>query len=87
MWPIGVQEVKAPRFLEGGKVVTPTQPAAFTPGISWYSFLEAHGLVGSFGKKKSPVTRPGFDPGTSRLVALPLRNRRPLPQEYPGTHF
>jgi hypothetical protein len=30
----------------------------------------AHGLVGCLGKK-SPVTRPGIDPGTFRIVAQP----------------
>ena len=54
--------------------VSPLQAyvAAFTPGISWYSFLEAESTPGTWTcrilLKKSPVTRPGIDSETSRLV-------------------
>ena len=72
-WPRRVQEVKAPRFHEGGKVVTLTYRPPLPPGISWYSFLEAESTPGTWTcrmlRKKSPVTRPGIDPVTFRLVA------------------
>ena len=59
-WPRAVQEVKAPRFRhsahEGGKIVTPTHRPPLPPVISSYSFLEAHGLVGCFGKTPSNTT-------------------------------
>ena len=43
-WPRGVQEVKAPRFLDNQymKVVR-----LLPPGISWYSFLEAESTPGT----------------------------------------
>jgi hypothetical protein len=34
----------------------------------------AHGIVGCHGKKKYPVTPPGIDPGTFRLVAQCLNH-------------
>jgi hypothetical protein len=43
------------------------------PGISWYSFLEAESTPGTWNcripLKKSPMTPPGIDPWTFRLVA------------------
>ena len=73
-WPRGVQQVKAPQISrhsahESGKVVTPTHRPPLPPGIFWYSFLEAESTPGTWTcrmlRKKSPVTRPGFDPWTS----------------------
>ena len=53
----------------------PHAPAAFTPGeipgthFQRLSRLQAHGSVGGSHGKKSPVTPPGIDPDTVRLVA------------------
>ena len=52
----------------------PNAPAAFTPGKSpWYLLPEAeltsgHIVLSGVPRKKIPVTPPGIDPGTSRLV-------------------
>ena len=62
MWPRGVQEVKAPRFLDARhmKVVrsSPLRTGRLTPGISWYSFLEAESTLGTWScrmlRKKIP---------------------------------
>ena len=67
-WPRRAQEVKAP--LLTGRL--------YPPGIYWYSFLEAGSTPGTWTcrmlrKKKSPVTRPGIDPGTLTTT---------LPQEH-----
>ena len=63
---------------EGGKVVTPTHRPPLPPEISWYSFLEAESTPGTWTcrmlRKKSPVTRPGMDPGTFRLKAQRLNH-------------
>ena len=57
---------------EGGKVVSPT-PADFTPRkYSWYSFLldpRATVRPEGFCQLKTPVTLPGIEPATFRLVA------------------
>ena len=62
--------------------VTPTHRPLLLPGISWYSFLETESTPGRWTcrmlRKKSPVTRPGIDPGTFRLVAQRL-NRYSTP--------
>ena len=81
-WPRGVQEVKAPQISwhsanEGGKVVIPTHRPPLPPGISWYSFLDAESNPGTWTyrmHRMSPVTRPGIDPGTFRLVAQRLNH-------------
>jgi hypothetical protein len=56
----------------------PHAPAAFTPRrCSWYSFaLGADSTPGPwYGRKMShPVTPPGIDPGTVRLVAQRLNH-------------
>ena len=61
---------------EGGKFVTPTHRRPLPPGISWYSFLETESTPDTrtcrILQKKSPVTRPGIDPGTFRLIAQRL---------------
>jgi hypothetical protein len=52
-------------------------PAALTPGEivgTHFQRLRAHGFVGRNHGKKSPVTPPGIDPGTVRLVAQRLYN-------------
>jgi hypothetical protein len=55
----------------------PYAPAAFTPGLTWYSFLEAESIPGhmelSHATEKAPAT-PGIDPGTFRLVAQCLNH-------------
>ena len=73
-WPRGIQKVKGSQISwhsahEGGRVFTPTHRPSLPPGISWYSFLEAESTPGT-----SPVTRPGIDPGTLRLVAQRLNH-------------
>ena len=54
---------------------TPTHRPPLPPGIFWYSFLEAESTPGTWTcrmlRKKSPVTRPGIDPATFRLVRYP----------------
>ena len=58
----------------------PKAPAAFTPGENpWYSLSKAestsgHMVLSGVPRKKSPVTPPGIDPGTSRLVAQCLNH-------------
>ena len=58
----------------------PYAPAAFTPGeITGTHFQRLSGLQGTwFGRKeprkKSPMTPPGIDPGTVRLVAQLLNH-------------
>jgi hypothetical protein len=48
--------------------VSPTHRTSLPPGISWYSFRKAESTPGTWTcrmpRKKSPVTRPGIDPGT-----------------------
>jgi hypothetical protein len=55
----------------------PYASAAFTPGLTWYSFLEAESTPGhmepSDATEKTPAT-PGIDPGTFRLVAQCLNH-------------
>ena len=58
---------------EGGKVVTPTHRPPLPPrGILVLIFRVDPGHM-DFGKK-SPVTRPGIDPETLRLVAQRLNH-------------
>ena len=76
-WPRGVRgsEISWHSAHESGKVVTPTHRPPLPPRISWYSFLEAESTPDTWMlRKKSPVTRPGIDPGTFRLVAQRLMN-------------
>jgi len=47
----------------------------------WFD-LRAHGSVGGTTEKKSPVTPPGIDPGTVRLVAKCLNH-----YATPGPHI
>jgi hypothetical protein len=62
----------------------PNAPAAFTPGEIFRGCvdLRALGFVGSNHGKKSPVTPPGIDPGTIRLVAQHLKH-----YATPGPHL
>ena len=83
MWPRGVHEVKAPTCLDTRhmKVVgsSPLRTGRLylkeNPGTH---FLEAKSTPGTWTcrmlRKKSPVTRPGIDPGTVRLIALRLNH-------------
>jgi len=59
----------------------PNAPAAFTPeeipGTYFQRLSRPQGTWfyrGDHGKKKSPVTSPGIDPGTVRLVAQRLNH-------------
>ena len=73
-WPRGVQQVKAPRFLDTRhmKVVRPP----LLPGISWYSFLEAESTPGTWTcrmlRKKIPRDTTG-----DRSRDLPINNATP----------
>jgi len=61
--PIRFQEVKAPRFLDNWhmKVVgcQPYAPAAFTPGLTWYPFLEAESTPGHMELSAATEKKPG----------------------------
>jgi hypothetical protein len=84
VWPRGFQEVYASRFswhsaLEDGKVVTLTHRPPLPPGmflvlIFTRDWIDPRAMVRSEGNMslKNPVTRPGIDPGTVRLVAQRL---------------
>ena len=53
----------------------PNAPAAFTPGeIPGTHFQSGHMVLSGVQRKKSPVTPPGIDPGTVRLVAQRLNH-------------
>ena len=76
----GSGEVKAPYFLdvlhyEGGRSSAICTDRLYPRRDSWYSFS---GTVSTPGRgeprKKSSVTPPGMDPGTSRLVAQCLNH-------------
>jgi hypothetical protein len=73
-WPIGVQEVKAPRFLDTRhmKVVRPPLP----PGISWYSFLEAESTPGHMKLSESSEKIPSDTTG-DRSRDLPTSSAAP----------
>ena len=82
-WPRGVQECKAPKFLDTRhmKVVrsSPLRTGRLYPReYPGTHFLEAESTPGTWTclmlRKKSPVTRPGIDPGTFRLVAQRLNH-------------
>jgi hypothetical protein len=55
----------------------PYSPAAFTPGLTWYSFSEAESTPGHMelpdATEKTTAT-PGIDPGIFRLVAQCLNH-------------
>ena len=63
-----------------GRASSNNSPAAFTPGeIPGTHFSEAESTSGQMvlsgvPRKKSPVTSPGIDPGTVRLVAQRLNH-------------
>jgi hypothetical protein len=68
-----------PQQALGGSGRHPYAPAVFTPGVSWYSFLEAEPtpghMVPSVAKeKKSPATSLRIDAETLRLVAQRLNH-------------
>ena len=86
VWPRGFQEVYALRFSwhsahEGGEVVSlthrPPLPPGNVPGTHFYQGLsrpQGHGTVRSNMSLKNPVTPPGIDHGTVRLVAQRLNH-------------
>ena len=51
----------------------PYAPVAFTPGEMLES-TSGHMVLSGVSRKKSPVTPPGIDPGTVRLVAQRLNH-------------
>ena len=50
----------------------PNAPAAFTPEEA--ESTSEHMVLSGVPRKKSPVTPPGIDPGTSRLVTQCLKH-------------
>ena len=73
--PRGVQQVKAPQISrhsahEGGKFVTPTHRPPLPPGISFSIGTWTCRML----RERSPVARPGIDPGTFPLVAQRLNH-------------
>jgi hypothetical protein len=78
---------KAPDFLdiwhyEGGRLSALCTGRLYPRRNLWYSFLEAESTPGhmvlSVLRKKSPVTPPGIDPETARLVAQCLNHHATL---------
>jgi hypothetical protein len=66
---------------EGGEVVSfthrPPLPEGSIPGTHFHEGLSrprGHGMVGRNMSLKNPVTPPGIDPGTVRLVAHSLNH-------------
>jgi len=79
MWPRGVPEGLDSQILRQRHSMVvgrqPHAPAAFTPRkCSWYSFSLGSGTVEGNMSLKNPVTTPGIDPGTVRLVAQRLNH-------------
>jgi hypothetical protein len=80
---------------EGGEIVSPTHRLPLPPGnfpgthFHWgLSRPQAHGTVGSNMSLKNPVTPPGIDPGTVRLVAQGLNHyATPGPTIYSYKHI
>ena len=70
-WPRGVQEVRAPRFLDTRhmKVVSLSPLGTGHLYPQEYHFFWTCRML-----RKSQVTRPGIDPGTVRLVAQRLNH-------------
>ena len=75
--------LKTPDFLdvrhEGSKSSAIRTGLLYPRRNNWYSFSGAestpgHTVGSGGGRKKSPVTPPGIDPGTSRLVAQCLNH-------------
>ena len=87
----GSGEVKAPDFLDvrhyNGDGSSAIRTGRLYPRINpWYSLSETestsgHMVLSGLSRKKSPVTPPGIDPGTVRLVAQCL-NHYPRPSTY-----
>ena len=69
---MGVHEVKAPRFLYKG--CQPYAPATFTPEIFLVLIFTRDYVEPRAMSLKNPVTPPGIDPGTVRLVAQRLNH-------------
>ena len=67
------------RHYKGGRSSTKGNGRFYPRGNPWYSLSEAESTSGKMvlsgePRKKSPVTPPGIDPGTVRLVAQCLNN-------------
>jgi hypothetical protein len=86
VWPREFQEFDAPRFSwhsahEGGEVVSlthrpPLPPGTFLVLIFTRGWVDPRAMIRSEGNmsQKNPVTPPGIDPGTVRLVAQRLNH-------------
>jgi hypothetical protein len=81
--PWGSGRLRLPDFLDfrhykDGKVVTLTHRPSLTPGVSWYSFLEAEStpghMVPSVASEKNHQRPLGMDPETLRLAAQCLNH-------------
>ena len=77
-WLRGVQEVRAPRFHDTRHTKIVRSSLLRTGRLYPQEFLEAESTPGTWTcqmlRKKSPVTRPGIDPETFRLVAQRLNH-------------
>ena len=67
------------RHYKGGRSSAKRTGRLYPRRNSWYSFSEAestsgHMVLSGVPRKKSPVTPPGIDPGTVRLVAQRLNH-------------
>ena len=95
MWPRKFQKVQAPRLSwhsahESGKVVSLTHRPPLPPGIFLVliftrGWVDPRAMVQSEGNMslKNPLTPPGIDPGTIRLVVQRLNHyATPGPQIY-----
>ena len=83
-WPKGFRVGKAPDFLtfrhyKGGRSLAKHTGRRYPRRNLWSSLSEAestsgHMVLSGVPRKKSPLTPPGIDPGTSRLVAQCLNH-------------
>ena len=67
------------RHYKGGRSSAKRTGRLYSGRNPWYSLSEAestsgHMVLSGVPRKKSPVTPPGIDPGTVRLVAQPLNH-------------
>ena len=95
--PRGSGSVKAPNHLDvrhykGDRSSAIRTGRPYPKRNPWYSFSEAESTPGNMvlsePRKKSPVTSPGMDPGTVRLVAQFLNHyATPGPLNYLNFHL